>query len=174
MNGYTRAWLRAQLACKVGIRKATIRNQDAQSDSLVEPALGILSNLSDDECAHAYVQMNCFQWPDALISLKPDGWDAMTKTQRYDSSEMQQVWHAIHLMTSAFNRSRQWWREKLIQTDDQHLKWWRSIGTIHSRPAWLEGTFWARVEDYATGAAILLGGIIAWSVVRDVLRSLNP
>lgn len=104
---------------------------------LGEKALSILTKLSPDECAHAYVQMNCFEWPDALRDIKPPEWDGMTDRQRHAHPEMKQVWHALHMVTSEFQRSRQWWRERLARTDAQHLEWWThtySPNTDYTKP----------------------------------------
>lgn len=87
-------------------------------------ALSILTKLSADECAHAYVQMNRFEWPDVLSEMKPPEWDAMSDKQRKAQPKTKQVWQALHMVTSEFQRSRQWWRERLARTDEQHLEWW--------------------------------------------------
>ena len=91
---------------------------------LGEKLLHILAPLSAEERAHAYVQGNTWHWPDVLAAHKPEKWDEWTDKQKYESREGQTMWRTMEIVTSEFERSRQWWREQLKRTDEAHLEWW--------------------------------------------------
>lgn len=81
-----------------------------------------LTQMTEDERAHAYVEANCWEWPTALSDMKPTGWGDMSSDEKMKKGRP--LWDALHATTTHFARSRQWHREKCNHTDAEHLEWW--------------------------------------------------
>ncbi len=96
--------------------------------SEIQKALSLLGLLTAPELAHAYVQLNCFKWPDALREFKPARWEAMLNRERYRDSEFKQIWEAVKGRTTPFERSQAWWEERLGRSRREHLDWWKTNG----------------------------------------------
>lgn len=78
--------------------------------------------MSEDDRAHCFVQMNSWEWPDALSAAKPDGWDNMGHAEK--QKEGKWLWNLLEKTVSDFAFSRQWHREKCENTDEKHFEWW--------------------------------------------------
>ncbi len=85
----------------------------------------LLSILTAEERAYAWVQLNRFQWPDAIAEVKPKDWDnTSTGHDRFKTECGQVAWRILNEMTSDFDRSRAWWINALGRTPIEHVKWW--------------------------------------------------
>lgn len=82
------------------------------------------SAIDSTQCAHAYVELNRWKWPGILADLKPEYWDTMPIGEKHPHPFMRILMNIIKAKTSEFERSRQWWRERLKRTDKEHLEWW--------------------------------------------------
>jgi len=106
----------------------SFRNKKLENKKILETNRKIwfvLLKLSTDERAHAYVQKNCWEWPEVLIDFKPLNWDKLTIKQKYKHPLGSSVWRILNKVTTRYEQSRQWFREqKLLKSDEEHLKWW--------------------------------------------------
>ena len=83
-----------------------------------------LSEMTADQRALAYVELNCFKWPKSLWQFKPHDWDCLDNHNRHYHVEGKTLWKIIHEMTSEYERSRAWWLESLGRTNREHIAWW--------------------------------------------------
>lgn len=95
-------------------------------ESFEQSLLSRLMALDSTQRAHAYVQANCWKWPDALAELSPEGWERMTQDEKHSHPQGKTLWRVLWAVTTEFERSRQWWREQLKANDEAHLSWWNA------------------------------------------------
>ncbi len=85
----------------------------------------LLAMLTAEERALAWVQLNRFQWPDAISEVKSKDWDNIsTGYDRFKTERGQSAWRILNEMTSDFDRSRAWWINALGRTPIEHIQWW--------------------------------------------------
>lgn len=98
------------------------------SDNL-EEARVILKGLKRSERAHAYVQANSWTWPDVLIKFKPESFNQLSFDTMHKHVEFIKLYELLLSVTTEFQRSRQWWKERGIKSQC-HKEWFKSYGNI--------------------------------------------
>jgi squalene cyclase len=89
-------------------------------------AIKLLLPLTAQERAKAACQHNCWEWPEALAEIKPEGFDSLTNMGRHTLPEFRQIEKVLSDMVSEFDYSQQWWVTECRETAEAHLNWWCS------------------------------------------------
>jgi hypothetical protein len=90
-------------------------------------AIKLLLPLTAQERAKAACQHNCWEWPEALAEIKPEGFDSLTyKEKSSPLGEFRQIGKVLGDMVSEFDYSQQWWITECRETAEAHLNWWCS------------------------------------------------
>ena len=82
----------------------------------------ILSDLRPEERAHAWVQATQFLWPDAITQFKPTDCDLLESARKYDDEDWKSLFRCLELLTSDYERSRQWNIEVADNNVRRHLE----------------------------------------------------
>lgn len=82
--------------------------------------------LSEQDRNKVYVECNCFEWPAALLELKPDDLTEIEGSVRMRHPHFEAIWKLVHQCTSIFGRSQAWWLRELKRTPEEHAEWWLS------------------------------------------------
>lgn len=86
----------------------------------------ILVRLDQADLLDAWISLNCFQWPDLLVSFKPKRFEVMTDREKFNDPFQREVMALLESMTDEFDRSEHWWVTKFHRTKEEHLSWWLS------------------------------------------------
>ena len=104
------------------VERPALRSGDLSSETV----LARLMTLDSTQRAHAYVQANSWDWPDAIADLIPGNWALLDNREKYAHPAQRALMRVLDATTTEFERSRQWWRESLGRTDEAHLEWWHT------------------------------------------------
>lgn len=95
-----------------------------EDQTSAEKMASVFRMLPEEARNAAYVQANCFNWPDALMPFKAAGLDEMTAREKYHHPAWQEMFEVIESNTTHFGRSRAWWLINLKRTKEQHAEWY--------------------------------------------------
>lgn len=101
-------------------------NPPDKPDAISSGLLAALLALTEEERCAAYVEINCWDWPECLAVLKPGNWDGMDEVGKKDHPSWIALWEVIRQCTSEFGRSRAWWVLHMKETAEAHLAWWNN------------------------------------------------
>ena len=80
--------------------------------------------MSIDEKANAYVDLNCYNWPESLEEFKPTCFSNSPRMEQWENELYQLAWKTILSTTSDFDRSKKWWELRIKDNTINHEDWY--------------------------------------------------
>lgn len=84
----------------------------------------ILAKLPTEQRAQIWCDLNRYVWPGEFESLKPDGWDTMSRYDKNQKPIYLDLWNAVINITPEKDCRRAWNKE---MTDAEFEQYWQQI-----------------------------------------------
>jgi hypothetical protein len=111
-----------------------VNTQDAATEAVKSsPLLGRFYSLTPDQLINMCYVTNGWGWPEELADIKPERWDQMSQTEKYENRLFRDLYDTIKQAVSPWAVSWNHWKRNGLGTPEDHNEWWTDQDAYYRR-----------------------------------------